>query len=146
MIATIVRGLFGAAILAAGFWSTSAYADARGCDRREAMAAEEESSKLKSWAGLYRSYNMYSHCDEGAISEGYSYSVAFLLTERWVDFGELLELSERSHDFEDFVVSHVNETMSQSQASQLLQNLSARCPRSGARLCSRLNKAVDASS
>ena len=46
MIATIVRGLFGVVILAVGFWSTSAYADARGCEKREAMAAEGESSKL----------------------------------------------------------------------------------------------------
>lgn len=146
MMVAIVRFILLTVISSAMFWSSSATADTQACTRRQAIAAEEESSTLRSWGALYQSYRRYSHCDDGAISEGYSYSVAWLLAERWDGFGELLDLTKQSRDFEDFVVSHVNETMSQSQADQLMRNLSSQCPTSGAKLCSRLKKAVQASS
>ncbi|MGE8279813.1 MAG: hypothetical protein ACN6O2_05195 [Stenotrophomonas sp.] len=122
-----------------------ARADARPCSSREAFAAEQEASTLRDWDALYRSYEQFSHCDDGAISEGYSYSVAWLLTDRWEGFGRLLALAKHSSHFEDFVVSHINETMSQENAKRLLRNL-AECPPSGEKLCSRLKSAVAASS
>lgn len=122
-----------------------ARADARPCSSRDAFAAEQEASTLKDWDALYRSYEKFSHCDDGAVSEGYSYSVAWLLTGRWEGFGRLLVLAKQSSHFEDFVVSHVNETMSQDDANRLLRNL-AECSRSGEKLCSRLKSAVAVSS
>ena len=122
-----------------------ARADARACSDKEALAAEQEASTLRDWSALYRSYKKFSHCDDGGISEGYSYSVAWLLTKRWDEFGKLLELTKQSSPFEDFVVSHVNETMSQADAERLRRNL-AKCPSSGKRLCLRLRSALISSS
>jgi hypothetical protein len=140
------NSLLMSAALVGALWAGDVRADTRECSKKEAFAAEQEASVLKSWGELYHSYKRYSHCDDGAISEGYSYSVAWLLTERWSKIGEFLAIVKQSSDFEDFVVSHVNETMSQYDADIILRNVSTRCPKAGLKFCPRLKKAVDASS
>lgn len=123
-------------------WIRDVLADARVCSQKEAIAAEEGSDKIKSWNDLYRAYSKYAHCDDGAISEGYSYSVTTLLTDRWESFPQLGVLTRRSSEFEDFVISHINETMSLSEADEILGNVTKKCPKETAKLCARIESAA----
>jgi hypothetical protein len=124
------------------FYPTDLYADTHACSQEEAYAAEQESDRLENWDDLYRSFRKYHHCDDGAISEGYSYTVTKLLTMHWKEAGDLVRLSKKSKKFENFVISHVNETMSQLEADQVLRSATDRCPVDGASLCERLKLAV----
>ena len=129
-------------VLIGCFVATNAHADTRSCTLKEAYAAEEESDTFRSWSDLYRSYIKYSHCDDGAISEGYSYSVTELLTRHWNEFNSLMRLAARSNHFEAFVVSHINETMSPSDADEIIDNALDKCPKLGVELCARIGAAA----
>jgi hypothetical protein len=49
------------------------------CSQEEAIQAETEASTLKDWTAVYISFKRFSHCDDAAISEGYSDAVGRLL-------------------------------------------------------------------
>jgi hypothetical protein len=52
------------------------------CTDERGARAEREASSLENWAAVYRSYQEYQGCDDGAISEGYSESVSRLLAQQ----------------------------------------------------------------
>jgi hypothetical protein len=105
------------------------------CTREDAIRAETEASSLQSWSEIHRSFKDFSRCDDGAIAEGYSDSVARLLSDRWTTIGQLNSLIARDRDFEKFTLRHVDELMSPTQARKIQQNATARCPPGAKRLC-----------
>jgi hypothetical protein len=113
---------------------TPAYAGPPKCTRDEAMKAETEASSLKSWKDLFSSYERYCQCDDGAIAEGYSNSVATLLANHWDQFGELAALTKKHPHFKEFVLRHIDETMTSEQARSIQEHVRAQC-QSSARLC-----------
>jgi hypothetical protein len=62
------------------------------CSRADAQKAEYGSSTLHTWEQVFRSYRLYPGCDDGAISEGYSNSVATLLASKWKQLPDLMKL------------------------------------------------------
>ena len=111
------------------------------CSTSDAFAAEEESGYLSDWEAVFRSYQRFRACHDGAISEGYSDSISQILADDWETFDDLAALAKRSRGFEDFVVRHLDETVGYWTAHQIRTNLE-RCPRSATRLCTRLANAV----
>jgi hypothetical protein len=111
---------------------------ARPCTRQDAIRAEKEASSLLSWAQVYKSYKEFSQCDDGAIAEGYSDSVARLLSDRWRGTGQLNRSISHDRDFEMFVLRHVDELMSPIQAENIVKNAKDFCPSSATRLCERI--------
>jgi hypothetical protein len=59
------------------------------CTEQKAIRAEEEASVLHTWTEVYKSYQNYGECDDGAIAEGYSDSIAHLLSDNWNRISEL---------------------------------------------------------
>jgi hypothetical protein len=116
----------------------------RGCTQKDAINAEEEASTLKSWVEVFRSYKRYGQCDDAAIAEGYSDSVARLLSERWGSSGELNRLCSRNRGFEKFVLRHVDELMTPQQARTILKNAKSRCPKGAFRLCREISGRINA--
>lgn len=117
----------------------SATAAPKKCTREDAMKAEVNSSSLETWRELYVHYRLYKQCDDGAISEGYSASVADLLTTRWNGIGEFIKLSNDHPDFKNFVLRHIDETMSQDQARAIKFNIKNNCPTGGKYICHFIN-------
>lgn len=105
------------------------------CTRQQAIEAETEASKLSSWRAILESYNKYLQCDDGAIAEGYSFSVAAILADRWDEISELAELTEGNRPFRDFVLRHVDETMKGEQNKKIIYNAKNRCPKGAEELC-----------
>jgi hypothetical protein len=110
------------------------------CTGEEAIQAETQASTLKTWSALFESYRRYSHCDHGAISEGYSNSVATLLASHWDQFGHLRALVRTDPKFESFVLHHVDETMTSEQGSAIKDNIRLSCPTKSTRLCASVMK------
>lgn len=110
-------------------------AEAKECKREEAIAAETEASTLKTWPEVLRSYQRFAHCDDGAISEGYSSSVATLLADRWDSLEELNTLSRAHPRFQAFVLRHLDETMDQDQDKAIQRNVRDHCPKGAMKLC-----------
>jgi hypothetical protein len=109
--------------------------NAQQCSPQEAIRAERESSSLQSWADVHESYKKYVQCDDGAISEGYSNSVAYLLSEKWSTVDQLNRLVEHDKGFEKFVLRHIDELMSAAQAEKIRANADDRCPLQAGHLC-----------
>src|SRR6266851_7181874 len=82
------------------------------CTGEQAKKAEAEADQLKGWNAVYRSFVRYGHCDDGAIAEGYSDSVAKLLANHWAEIQDLRKLTLESPEFSNFVLRHIDELMS----------------------------------
>jgi hypothetical protein len=109
------------------------------CTRVEAIKAEAETDKLKTWDSVYRFYKEFFHCDDGGIAEGVSDAVAKLLANRWDSFDEFAKLASNDKGFENFVLRHVDETIDWSHdAPKIRQNARSHCPSKSTRLCKAL--------
>lgn len=105
------------------------------CTRQEAIRAEEQASTLKSWDEVYEAYKNFAHCDDAAIGEGYSDSIARLLSEKWSSTDRLNQLTSVNGNFERFVLKHIDELMSPSQAAKIRENAETKCPLHAESLC-----------
>jgi hypothetical protein len=105
------------------------------CASEQARKAEAEADTLKSWKLVHLSFVNYVSCDDGAIAEGYSDSISRLLADRWQEFEKLQELAGQDPSFKDFVLRHIDESMSSEQAKAIEQNARFHCPVGGTALC-----------
>lgn len=69
------------------------------CTQAKATQAEKEADSLRDWDQVYRSFQKFSQCDDGAIAEGYSDSVTKLLADDWKSFNRFVALANRNGDF-----------------------------------------------
>lgn len=112
-----------------------AYATPRKCTREDARKAETEASSLKRWHDVFSSYKRFRQCDDAAIGEGYSSSVATLLASQWKHFEELSALSRKYPRFKAFVLRHVDEMMTSEQDKTIEENVRFHCPADSSHLC-----------
>lgn len=113
------------------------------CTQQEAIQAETESSSLEDWASVYRSFTKYSHCDDAAISEGYSSSVANLLARNWQQFEILYRLTSKNRRFEYFLLRHIDQTWSIDDAGLVTVNAREHCPPKTLKLCRKIIKTIE---
>jgi hypothetical protein len=110
------------------------------CTQDEAKQAEESISGLSSWSMVYGSFRQYSHCDDGAIAEGYDDKIVDLLTNHWDLIDDLYKLSKAHPRFERFVLHPIDTLMSPDQAKSIIENASKHCPPEAKGLCMKLEK------
>lgn len=105
------------------------------CTQEEAFQAESEANTLKDWDSVYRSFRRFEHCDDGAISEGYSDTIGRQLAHDWEHFLRLNEICSSDKRFERFILKHVNSTMRANVWEIIINNTRLRCPSKAERLC-----------
>lgn len=115
------------------------------CTESEARSAEAEASTLSTWDALYKSYQRYAQCDDGAIGEGYSSTVAHLLADDWGQFDQLRRLMPSNKGFARFVLRHIDELMSPEEERAIHENASSRCPTDGKSICRSILSRLSAS-
>jgi hypothetical protein len=119
------------------------YAQKHPCSDGEGRAALDEAVTLRSWDALYKSYKSYRHCDDGAIGEGYSESVARILVDHWNTLSRLAQLGNKDAEFRAFVVHHVDATLNMDDVEKIKTRTKAQCPNGLRTLCSDLAKHAD---
>jgi hypothetical protein len=116
------------------------YAQQHACTDAEARHALDEAVMLRTWDTLYRSYKSYQHCDDGAIGEGYSESVARILVDHWQTLPQLDRLARKDAHFRRFVLRHLDATLNMDDVEKVRKTATTQCP-SGLRvLCDDLIK------
>ena len=111
----------------------------KSCSKEEAKQAEMDTDHLRTWDSMYGFYKRFAQCDDGAIAEGVSDSVAKLLANRWASVGELVKLGSGDKAFEEFVLRHVDDTIDWSNdAPKIRENARSHCPSNSRRLCQAL--------
>jgi hypothetical protein len=118
----------------------AAEAAAPSCNEQDARRAETEASTLTTWKDVFNSYSRFSNCDDGAIAEGYSNSVATLLADHWDQANELVRLARAHPKFEVFVLRHLDQTMTEMQERTIKVNVESACSRNTQRLCDAIKK------
>ena len=98
------------------------------CSNADAQSAETEAESLRSWDDLYKSYKRYRQCDDGAIWEGYSESVARILVDHWATLPRFGQLAHKDEGFRLFVLKHVDQTIDGEDARTIRANAEHACP------------------
>jgi hypothetical protein len=104
------------------------------CTETEISQAQKEADQLRDWDSVYRSFKRFAQCDEGAIAEEYSDSVGRLLARDWGHLDAFVRLTS-DQSFEQFVIRHIDETMSEDEAALVINNARQHCPPGAKRLC-----------
>lgn len=137
----LVNVFLDVASLIVWFLSVGAIARAE-CSKEEAMQAEATASQLKDWNEVYDSYRKYSHCDDGAIAEGYSESISQLLATKWDLLNSFEKVAKKDKKFKDFVIKHIDQTMDEEARVKILDNATKHCPSKSNILCKRISGAA----
>lgn len=119
------------------------YAQDRGCTDSDSKQAETEAETLRTWGSLYKSYSLYRNCDDGAIAEGYSESVARILVDHWNTLLGLADLAKKNKQFFRFVLRHVDATDDDNDLRKIRAKAATQCPRRLGGICHDLKKAAD---
>jgi hypothetical protein len=115
----------------------------RPCNNAEGRVALDEAGSVRTWSGLYSSYKAYEQCDDGAIGEGYSESVARILLDHWNTLPELVQLAELDADFRVFVTKHIDASLDSAELNKIKSNADAGCPAALRMICSDIAKQAD---
>lgn len=108
----------------------------KSCTDAEETQAEKQVDLLKTWGQVYRSYKKFApQCDDGAVAEGFSDAVGKLLANQWEQFPRLVKLAKGDKAFRQFVVRHVDESLSDDTLKSISKNARSRCPADAKRLC-----------
>lgn len=114
------------------------------CTEAQGGRAEAEADGLRTWDALYKSYELYRSCDDGAIAEGYSESVARILVDHWNTLPRLADLGKKSSEFRQFVLKHIDATDDPSDLQRISQNAAKQCPTQLRTLCADLKTTASA--
>ena len=94
-----------------------------------------EGASPKNWRSLYSLFKRFGGCDDGAIGEGFSEDVAQLLLKQWTHLDTFNRLATADKAFEQFVLRHIDATLSEDELKVIVENSAFRCPAGEKRLC-----------
>lgn len=114
--------------MTSAFWTPIAVADKRTCTIEEARSAEVVATTADSWTHLHQQFERYAHCDDGAIAEGFSEAVSFLLSDRWTEIRQVDAMLASHSSFSEFVIRHIDETVPKERLERIEENAGKRCP------------------
>jgi hypothetical protein len=126
------------------FSASVACAQQHRCTDAEAQRAEAQADTPRSWDTLYSSYKSYRQCDDGAIAEGYSESVARILVDHWSTLPRLANLATKDARFRRFVLTHVDATLDINDLKKISTDAKTQCSSELAAICADLIKKADA--
>jgi hypothetical protein len=130
-------------LIVALFSVRAGYAQKHACTDVEGRRALDEAVMLRSWDALYKSYTLYRQCDDGAIGEGYSESVARILVDHWKTLPRLADLARKNAGFRAFVMEHIDATLNMNDVEKIRKNANTKCPTGLQRVCNDLIRQAD---
>lgn len=116
----------------------SAWADE--CTQPDAVRADAALDHMDSWRSIESVFRRFSKCDDGSIAEGFSDRISRLLADHWEQVPDLVALSRATPGLESFVVRHLDETISLSDARKIEKLALNSCPRGAGALCNRIKE------
>jgi hypothetical protein len=102
------------------------------------MAALKVAGTLRDWRDVSAAYQRYRYCDDGAIAEGFTDSIARLLASRWETLPEMAALTEKHPEFRSFVLRHVNASADPGDLKRIAELAGSKCPSQYTSLCAAL--------
>jgi hypothetical protein len=101
----------------------------------DAKLAEDAVDVLPDWAAVAKFYDRFRQCDDGGVAEGLSDSIGKLLARERPEMNVLMAVARSRRGMDQFVLRHVNETLSNDNLSAISEKLPARCEQAAKHLC-----------
>jgi hypothetical protein len=120
------------------FFIATTQVEAAECTQLEGYAAERVTDYLNNWHNLYLAYSQFGHCDDGAVGEGFSAAISRLLVDQWPKLNELSAYAMNDRKFENFVIRHIDETVTTEDLLKINENAKSECPSSAVNLCNKI--------
>ena len=102
------------------------------------MAVDGVAAKLSQWKDVFETYRRYSHCDDGAIAEGFTDSIARLLASKWESLPEMAAIADKNPDFKAFVLRHVDASADPRDLQRIAEFAKSKCLPQYRALCAAL--------
>jgi len=103
------------------------FAFSQECTKAQAQEAEAEVVGLITWDQVFEVWQLYKHCDDGAIAEGFSEAISSILSTKWTEKGHLIKLIEHKPQFGKFIIGHIDETVPVDRLANLGHMAKMRC-------------------
>ena len=114
-------------------------------DCRKAEKQVIQGTEPKGWGSLYRLFKQFGDCDDGAIGEGFSEDVAQLFSKQWAHLDALSRLTASDKAFEQFILRHIDATLSDDELKSIANNSKLHCPAGEKRFCRLVQAKVQSS-
>jgi len=121
-----------------------AYAQNRPCADLEVRRSLDEGDRLRTWDALYNSYKTFGRCDDGALGEGYSESVARILADHWNTLPRFVQLAAQNVAFRAFVIRHLDATLNMDDVVKIKHDAQTHCPSGLRKTCNDMVKQANA--
>lgn len=121
----------------------AARAQVQPCTTVKAQRASDKADTLRSWDALHSSYKEFRNCDDGAIAEGYSESVARILADHWSTLRRFAQLAHTDPPFRAFVIRHIDATLNMDDVEKIKKAALTKCPTGLQTACSDIAKQTD---
>jgi hypothetical protein len=109
------------------------------------LMSSDRPSPAPNWHALHTDVRNYPNCDDGALAEGFSNDVVFLLTDRWGTVGDLAAEIRHDPPFRAFVLKHIDLTAAdQTDFQTIANNARNHCPATAADICRLIELAAKA--
>lgn len=112
------------------------------CSVEQSKRAFGVVDKLNNWESVRLFYRTYLPCDDGGIAEGVSDAIAKLLADKWTDFWRLRTAIGADHQFQKFVLRHIDATVPIEARGAISQNARQRCPKDSPKVCKNIDAAA----
>jgi hypothetical protein len=114
------------------------------CDDYQSPRSLTEAVTPRSWDALYRSFSTYRNCDDGAVGEGFSESVARILADHWDTLPRLAAITKKDLAFRRFVMRHIDATLDPKDVEKIGEKANRECPTGLGSICNQILKQADA--
>lgn len=81
------------------------------CSKEHEQEALSLAPTIRDWDALYSAFMHYQACDDGAIGEGFSESVARILVDKRESIGRLARIAKGNPKFLRFVYRHIDASL-----------------------------------
>jgi len=97
------------------------------CNAEDTVNAQAAAMDARDWEALYEVFHRFGHCTGVAASQAFSQSIGRLLATRWSELYELEYFAEANRGFRDFVVEHIDVTISAPDLRRIVDHVET-CP------------------
>lgn len=117
--------------------STTAIASDEPCSTQDAYAAETVTGYLNNWENVYAFFKQFNHCYDASIAEGAEDNIQKLWVNHWSEIPQMIIFTNQDPEFKAFIWQRISDdTFSQDDFDQFVQNAKGKCPKVAAEFCS----------
>jgi hypothetical protein len=111
------------------------------CTKADAANGEKAIERTNNWNQLYKTWQDYSHCDTGAVADGYTDSLMRLMVE-WKGLDSLAAAMQKDPQFKEWVHARLKSPAAKDDQPTIYSRAMSSCPKAMDALCAEIAESV----